>query len=61
MIERIKILHKCANINILFCTFAVRNDFSMYGKAINKDSLITQDNTPSMPLCDAHLGGLLFL
>lgn len=41
--------------------FAVQKDFSMHRKVAQQDSLITQDNTPSMPLCDAHLGGLLFL
>ena len=61
MIERIKILHKCDDITILFCTFEVQNDFSLCRKVIKQDSLITKDNTPSMPLRDAHLGGILFL
>jgi hypothetical protein len=29
--------------------------------SFSKDSLITQDNTPPMPLYDAHLGGFLIL
>ena len=61
MIENKKIVNKYDDTTLLFCTFAVQNDFSMYRKVIQQDSLITQDNTPPMPLCDAHLGGLLFL
>jgi hypothetical protein len=29
--------------------------------SFSKDSFFTQDNTPPMPLNDAHLGGFLFL
>lgn len=61
MIENKKIVNKYDDTKLLFCTFAVQNNFSMHRKVIQQDSLITQDNTPSMPLRDAHLGGLLFL
>ena len=61
MIDNKKIVNKYDDITLLFCTFVVQKDFTLRRKVINKDSLITQDNTPSMPLRDAHLGGLLFL
>jgi len=61
MIENKKIVNKSNNTMLLFCIFAVQNDFSLYKKVINQDRLITQDNTPPMPLRDAHLGGLFFL
>lgn len=61
MIKHIKIVNKYDDTMLLFCIFAVQKDFSMHRKVVHQDRLITQDNTPSMPLCDAHLGGLLFL
>ncbi len=33
---------------------------SVFG-SFSKKSTFTQDNTPSMPLSDAHLGGFFFL
>lgn len=44
-----------------FVPLQYRMTFLCSGKVLKQDSLITQDNTPSMPLRDAHLGGLLFL
>jgi hypothetical protein len=61
MIKNKKIVNKYDDTMFVFCTFAVPNNFSMHRKVSQQDSLITQDNTPSMPLRDAHLEGLLFL
>ncbi|SZD73613.1 Uncharacterised protein [Candidatus Ornithobacterium hominis] len=61
MIKHIKIVNKYDDTILLFCIFAVQKNFSMHRKVAQQDSLITQDNTPSLPLRDAHLGGLLFL
>ncbi len=47
------------------CTFAttvpVLLPVRLAHGSFSKDSLITQDNTPPMPLYDAHLGGFLIL
>ena len=46
-----------------FCipNFINQNQFEIEQEFSSFDCFLTKDNTPPMPLSDAHLGGLFFL